>query len=279
MRRIQAISQNLGFRKGMTLAEVAIVIVVLGIIFPVFMMLIVNSYRDTFALDDKQRTSSQIMQALWYIEDTITNASTFLTTVPAPYVDPYGKNNAGTAGVEAWSYKGTSATDRVLISLNYATTTNALNTGRQPVFKNTIAFNCTTEMSYQPQLTYATVFFVKDSTLYKRIITDRTSALCPGNVQYQKLTCPPYITGTGRNAACQANDEVLVNNVSNFAVDYFQLTAAGSGTPVDPGHTSTDPDVLNEADYVIVTIGAIPRAGVPASELTQRMTKVNQREQ
>ena len=263
----------------MTLVEVSIVIVMLGIIFPVFMMLVVNSYRDTFALDDKQRTSSQIMQALSYIEDTVTNSNAFMATLPTPYVDPYGKNNAGTAGVEAWSYKGTAPTDRVLIVQNYATTTNALNTGRQPVFKNTVDFNCTTEMSYQPQLTYATIFFVKDSTLYKRLITDRTSALCPGNVQYQKLTCPPYIAAPGRNAACQANDEVLVNNVSNFSISYFQLAAAATGTPVDPGYTSTDPTVLNEADYVNVTIGAIPRPGMEPNELTQRMTKVNQWEQ
>lgn len=275
MQRIQLTKLKAKYPRGFTVVELAVVVVVVGVIFPVFSMLIINTYRDTFILDDQQKATSNIMQALWYMDDSIRTGNAFLATVPTPYTDAYGANSSGSSGGQAWSYKGRSATDRFLIVKNYATTTNAINTGRQPVFRNTSDFNCTTEMYYQPQLSYLTIFFVKDNNLYKRLLTDTVTALCPGNAQNQKQTCPPYIT-TGRHASCQANDELLVSNVTSFTLEYYQITADGSSVQIDPTYTSTDPDILVAADYVNVSVSASGRANATPITLTQRMTKVNQ---
>src|SRR5690606_29463721 len=122
---------------------------------------------------------------------------------------------------------------RVLITRSFSTSTNALDNARQPVFTNTPEFDCATQMYYQPQLTFLSVYFVKNETLYRRVLTDTTTALCHVNAQQQRQSCPPYIT-SGRHASCQANDEVLLKGVTNFTVAYYQTSQAGSSTQIDP---------------------------------------------
>lgn len=263
-------------QQGLTIVELLVVMVVLGILFPIFSF-ILATYRDTYTLNDQVKMSTAAKQALWYMDDRVKVASTFMATAPSPFSDAYGPHDAGTAGAEAWSYKGDSTTSRVLITRSYATSTNALNTGRQPVFVNTPEFNCTTQMYYQPQLTFLSIYFVKNETLYRRVLTDTTSSLCAGNTQQQRQSCPPYIT-SGRHVSCQANDEVLLTNVANFSVAYYQTTQAGSSTQIDSGYTSTDPLILSEADYAMVTVLMTTRNGTVTHEVTQRLTKVNQHE-
>lgn len=259
---------------GFTMVEVAVVVLIVGMLFPLFSF-ILNMYHDAYFLDEKVKMNNEGAQALWYIEESVRISNSFLAVVPSEFVDAYGPNNAGTAGAQAWSYKGSSPTSRVLMTRNYSTTANALNTARQPVFKNSGTFNCTTEMFYQPQLTYISIYFVRNNTLYYRVLTDKTSPLCPGNVQQQKLSCPPEIT-SGRHASCEADDEVLARNVSEFSVKYFRILEEGLSEQIDSTYTSTNPDVLLVADYAEVTLTESVRGGAIRSSLTQRMTKVNQ---
>lgn len=262
-------------RRGFTVVELLIVIVVLGGVFPLLLGLLINTYKDTFFLDDGVKANAQMRQALWYMDDSIRVAGAFRATVPNQFADAYGPHNLGASGGEAWSYKGDSPASRVLIVQSYATTVNPLNTGRQPVFIDSSNFNCTTQMYYQPQLTFITIYFVKDKTLYKRILTDTTTPLCSGNTQQQRRTCPAYIT-SGRHASCQANDETLLTNVGSFSVSYYQNTQDGAAVPVDPAYTSNDPDILSAADYALVTLATHTKSGRVTGTITQRMTKVNQ---
>jgi hypothetical protein len=256
--------------------ELIIVIVVIGIIFPVFSALFVNTYHDAYVADNKTKASTMILQALSYINEAAVSTNDFQTGISSPFTDAYGPNDLGSSGAQAWTYKGKSSTNRVLITQNYATTVNALNTGRQPVFENTAAFNCTTQMSYQPQLVYMTIFFVKNNTLYRRILTDTTTAVCAGNTQQQKQSCPPYIASGSLDATCKANDEILATNVTGFSVDYFQIASDGTSTQIDPTYASSDPTILTAADYINLTITASANSGGTTTTMTQRMTKVNQ---
>ena len=261
---------------GLTIVELSLVMVLLAILFPIFYSLLVNMYHDAFYLNDRVRSGSKTTQALFYIEENVRSANAFTTNIPSGYSDFYGPHNLGTAGAEAWSYKGDSASSRVFITQNYSTTTNALNSGRQPVFTNNPIYNCTSELYFQKQLMYMTVYFVKDGTLYRRLLTDRATALCPGNTQQQKQTCPPYISEGSRDASCEAYDEALASNVTNFTVAYFQVSIDGTSTQIDAPYSSTDPAVLSAADYANVTISTSTRGGSVVSSMTQRMTKVNQ---
>ena len=262
--------------KGLTIVELVLVIVLLGILFPIFASLLVTMYHDSFYLNDKVKSSAQITQALFYMEENVRSANSFQTAVASRFSDFYGAHNAGTAGAQAWSHKGDSVKSRVLITQNYSTTTNSLNSGRQPVFTNSPSFNCTTELYYQPQLTYMTLYFVKDQTLYRRLLTDKVTPLCPSNTQQQKQTCPPYISDASRHGSCEAYDEALVNNVTDFTVAYYQVSIDGTSKQIDDTYTSTDAMVLAPADYATVTITVSSRGGAVSNTMTQRMTKVNQ---
>lgn len=268
------INSSSNSNRGFTVVELVVGIVIIAVMFPLFTF-ILNMYHDAHYLDEKNKMSSEAAQALWYIEDSIRISNAFMTHVPSNFQDNYGPNNLGTDGGQAWSYKGTSATNRVLITRNYATTANPLNSGRQPVFVNSGTFNCTTEMFYQPQLTYIAIYFVRNNTLYYRVLTDKTTALCPGNTQQQKLSCPPEIT-SGRHASCDTNDEILATNVSDFSVKYYRIVQNAADEQLDPSYTSTDPDVLLSADYAEVTLSESVRQGAITITLMQRMTKVNQ---
>lgn len=256
------------------MVEMMITIGIIALLFPLFAF-ILDMYHDSYYLDDRMKMDATSKQALWYMEGEVRTANNFLTAIPSPFTDAYGPHDAGSSGSEAWSYKGDSSSSRVLIVRNFATTTNALGNGRTAVFENTASFNCTTQMHYQPQLPYITIFYVKNSVLYRRVLTDTTTALCAGNTQQQKQTCPPYIT-TSRDATCQANDEVLASQVSSFTVAYYQSSSAGTSVALDPSYTSTDPTILSTADYAIVTLTSTARNGAVTSTMTQRMTKVNQ---
>lgn len=262
--------------KGLTIVELTLVIVLLAILFPIFYSLLTSMYHDAFYLNDRIRSGSKTAQALFYIEENVRSANAFATNIPNGYSDFYGPRNLGTAGAQAWNYKGDSVASRVFITQNYSTTTNALNSGRQPVFTNNPIHNCTSELYYQKQLMYMTIYFVKDGTLYRRLLTDKATALCPGNVQQQKQTCPPYIPDSSRDVSCEAYDEALVANVTNFTVAYFQVSVDGTGVQIDASYSSNDTTVLSAADYANVTISTSARGGSVVNTMTQRMTKVNQ---
>jgi Tfp pilus assembly protein PilE len=276
MRHIQRINSLLKNQQGLTIVELTIVLVLMGLLMPILFVFLVNTYKDTFIFDDRVKTSTEMKQALWYMEDNIRISNTFLTNVPPPYADVYGAGDTVSANAtQLWSYKGVpaSTTKRVLISQSFATNGNTLDTGRKPVFVNTPEFDCADQIWYQPQLSYISVYFLKGTTLYKRVITDRTTSLCPNSVQQQKQSCPPSIAQGSRHASCQANDEVLVNNVTGFSVKYFQISQDGSSTLIDPSYNTTD---LSAADYAMVTITTSTRNGTMINTMEQRMTKVNQ---
>lgn len=259
----------------MTIIELTVVMVIIGVILPVLSVFLISAYRNAFHLSDRVSASSQTSNALWYMDDQIRTSNSFLTAVPGLFSDAYGPHDSGTSGGQAWSYKGDGNMKRVLIVQGNATTTNALGTGRQPVFIETPVFNCTTQIYYQPKLTYISIYYVKDTTLYRRVLTDRTSTLCEGSTQAQKQSCPPYIT-SGRHSSCQADDEVLATDVYGFTVDYYQINSTSEDVPLDPGYASTDPEVLTTADYVMINITISTNNGVTQNTASQRMTKVNQ---
>lgn len=257
------------------MVEIVLVVIIIGIILPIISALLVDAYRDSFTINNRVETSGEAREALWFMDNDVKYANQFLASVPSPFSDHYGPHNLGSTGSEAWSYKGDSATSRVLITRNYTTRAGSDGENRYPVFEQTPGFNCDSDLYYNQELTYVTIYFVKDSTLYRRLLTDNSTPVCPGNVQLQKQTCPPYLTGT-LDASCQAKDEILARNVKSFTVDYYQISDVYDTYPVDPTYTSTQPGVLDSADYVVINITVATDNGAFQNKLSQRIAKVNQ---
>lgn len=262
---------KLHLHPGMTLVELIVVMAIMAVMIPVFAVVLIGSYRDSYYSNERVQATNQIMQALQYMEDSVRSAHSYLVAVPSPYTDAYGPHNAGSSGGEAWSYKGDSASSRVLIVQSHATTQPTLGTGRRSVYRADGGYNCTTQKEYKPKLDYLTIFFVRGGNLYKRLLTDVTTPLCAGEIQAELQTCPPEIPTGSLDASCEARDELLTANVSGFNVTYWQDTYLNQ---ID-AYNSSDPTILDGADYITIDLTTTTHNGQIVQTMTQRMTKVN----
>ncbi len=71
------------------------------------------------------------------------------------------------------------------------------------------------------------MFFVKDSTLYRRTITPPNPATCSGNAIEQKMTCADP---TLNPSACNTSDAVLLKGVTEFSLAYYQESNSPSSS-------------------------------------------------
>ena len=274
MKKTDTTSKSAGF----TLIEIGIIvpilIVTVLIIFDALFAMIRASEVESGKIDmtfDKQTAISNV-------ESDIILASLFLpTTDTGLTADPYKPTTNG----NTWSYLGDSSTSRVLIARLYSTTLNPLDPSRQPAFiGNPAGSECNISNIYFNNVQqYNVVYFVKDGGLYRRRITDKTTQLCdPG--QYQKFSCPSqdYLTAKGlgtQSSTCQADDELLLGNVTNFTVQYYGSKT--SSTPLDVYAVSADPNLVTTAADAEITITTSKKVSgqTITSTSTLRMSKLN----
>jgi len=119
-----------------------------------------------------------------------------------------------------------SGVNNVLITSNYATTIDesADSAGNR---KLALASDCSTPL----QNNY--VFFVSNGKLYRRTLTNKSSA-CSGYANNQKQTCAPGSTVSG----CQGADALLTTGVTSFTISYYASPEA-TATVSNPVSAST----------------------------------------
>ena len=182
--------------------------------------------------------------AISSVENDVRVSTSFETVIASPFSDPYGPDNAGAA----WSFAGAGSSSRALILSGISTSTNSGSASRMPVYSDGPTYNCTTEMSLNPVLQYVTIIYLRDQTLYRRLLTDTTTTRCTPTIA-QKQTCPGSLTGTWPTI-CKARDEVLARNVTSFSVDYYVERAA---TPTDV-YSDPTPENMSLMDDALITL-------------------------
>lgn len=230
---------------GFTLIEVLLIAPFMIIMISVIVSLLVNLTTNNLLSGSEIELSSDTKTALNFIEDDVRLSPAFITTSESAFDDPYGPDNAGTA----WSYKGANANNRALISRTYATSKSIKDPDKTPVYIS--KYGCDTAvLPSNPVLTTNTIYFVRNSNLYRRILTDTSQALC--NTQFQRQSCPTDVAYP-RATICRTDDSLLVKGVTKFDVQYY--ANSGDTTPIDV-YASTDPYVLSSAKTIEVTISA-----------------------
>lgn len=280
---------------GFTLVELLIAITLSTIVITVFVSALMTTVKTVAIQKTELELSQEAQLALDTIERDARIALAFDTTpVFATFTDSYGPTNTDNTWSGTWSYKGTDANHRALILRESATTTNPLSTARKlayaqgnitnPYAELNPSLNCTLHnpttaptgaLMYNPPLPYYLIYFVRDNTLYRRVLTDTTTPLC--NSQYQNQSCPA--TDLSPHANCRANDERIVDNVSRFTVDYNSISYLnGTATVNTPDvYSSTDPTILSEVSSIYITLQLQKDAhGSPrSSTLSLRVSRVN----
>lgn len=214
------------------------------------------------------------------IENNVAIASSFLTATDSGISDPYPP----TANGGAWSYRGESTSSRSLILRSFSTTTHPQQRGassRLPVFIGSPSGSeCQTQnLNYNDAEEYNTVIFLKNSTLYRRVLVRTANQYCnPG--QYQKLSCPSQVdltaAGQGtRNASCQADDEVLATNVTNFSVQYFDNVSDSTATNAYAGGASAVTVTDATALEISLTVSGRNAGSGLTQTSVQRLSRLN----
>lgn len=226
---------------GFTLVELLVISPVLILMVTVMVGLLVNLTSDNLLSNGNIDIAADVNTALGEIEDDVTLSPRYLTTKDTAFSDPYGPDNSGAA----WSYKGSSATSRVLITRTYATDTSPKDPSKKPVYIS--QYGCEDAvLPSNPVLETNVIYFVRNGTLYRRTLTDTSQTLC--NPQWQRQTCPPEIASP--QVICKAHDSILLTGVTDFTVQYY--TNSGDTAPID-AYNSTDPAILNSAKTIVIS--------------------------
>lgn len=198
--------------------------------------------------------SDNAQLAMDTIEQDIKISTAFNQTVVAPFSDSYGPNNSG----DAWSFGGTSAQSRTLILSGIATTSNSSTSSRTPVYVAGGIYDCSAaQMAYNAMLTYRIIYFVREQTLYRRVLTDNTGpSLCNGPYS-QKQSCPGELSG-GWNAVCAARDEIVARSVTTFSVTYYTQQQSTSLSTI---YADMNPDDMAQADDAEITLNLTRKSG------------------
>lgn len=258
-------------RSGFTIIELIVVTTVM-LLCAFFIFNVLWSMYVTSSADKEQLTMIYDRQnAMALIESDIALTSRYLASIDSGLTDPYPPTSNG--GV--WSYKGDSASGRYLLLRGYSTTGNPLSSDPQPVFIGSGTSCNATNMYFNTVQRYNTIYFVKNSNLYRRRLIDSATATC--TTQYQKTSCPSAADlGTSQNAACGADDELILKNVNLFTVDYYTYKTDTSPQDVYGGGAVST--MVTGAADVEITIGTSKSVSgkIVSSQYILRLTKLNQ---
>jgi len=206
--------------KGFTLVEVIVVMAVCGILTG----LLFGPLNDLYTFNAQGLSSvvqaTDTRSALRQMEKVVALGNSF---APQSASDATGKT---------WRWNdATSLLDKPLIISSYAT---QLNTSGNKVIAtqySSICANLPTQMSYN------TVFFVKNSALYRRVIKPTPALTCDGNPIDQKNTCE---IPSAYPTTCEGVDAKILDNVTGFTVQYFDASTGVTGiTPTNDSQFAT----------------------------------------
>lgn len=245
---------------GFTIVELLIAVSLSAVVVTVFIALLFSTYQASGRNKLLLSMTSSMQIALSQMERDVRYSAGYDKSVAVPFND----SNSPAGG---WTYKGTPASpeNRALLLRSYATVNNPFSPQRQsayvdgrlpnPYVVEDPLLNCSITppagaLYLNPQLPYMTIYFLSNGSLVRRILTDTTTTLCNGASVYQKQSCPG---GTG--GSCRAKDEVILENVSSFAIDYFQQldTPIPTFSLLDV-YADTNPDDLAAADNISITL-------------------------
>jgi len=212
---------------GFTIVEMIVIAPVVILVIGVFIYAIVIMTGDVLATRSANKVAYDIQDALNRIESDVKSSNGWLLSSFS--TNPQGLNNDGTAF---------QSSNSVLILSTFAINDNPLSSNRSLVYKNNAPNPCgSTNIDQNDPITLNIVYFIKDSTLWRRIVgppniddykgCDATKTQLTTVEPWQKPSCS---TATP-NYPCKTADMKLIDGVSSlsFNINYDDIV----GTPAN----------------------------------------------
>jgi type II secretory pathway pseudopilin PulG len=240
-------------KNGFTLVEVLVVAPIVILVIGVLISAIIALTGDALVESSKVSLMNDVQNAVDRIESDVKVSGAFLSSNNITVVSPQGYNNA----TQSFTNVGL-PTGEALILNSFATTQNPALSTRKLVYLAGMPNACGSASESQNQvMTYNTVYFVRDNTLWKRNVFTNTynSRKCPSDSVWQRPSCAPGVTGT----LCLGQDEALVTagNGVSLAIEYY--AAPSDATSVAGAKTGTNANrqiAMDSTRTVRVTVSA-----------------------
>ena len=255
-------TQNEPQQKGFTLVEMLVVAPIVILAIGAFLTAIISMTGEVLASRASNSLSFNVQDALNRIEQDVKLSNSFLATNNIPLdsstnavtTNHYQGYNDDTTAFT--SIGGTSGTSLILSMV--ATTTNPISTSSSYVYLKNKPNDCSNPQGNIP-FTYNIVYYVKNNTLYRRVImpnnyADTTSNVCA--VPWQQPSCSPsYMAAQSGSVFCKTSDVTLVSGISatGFTLQYFNGENTSSINA--PASTITDNTIRGTALQSATTVG------------------------
>lgn len=215
---------------GFTLVEVLFVAPVVLLTIAIFIGILISLTGEVLVARNSNNLAYNAQNALDTIEQDVRLSGAFLATNSIPVVSPQGFNNDTTA----FANVVTSPTPGARLVINaIATTGGADQNSRSPVWLANQPSDCSAaNVDQNKVMTFNVIYFVKDNTLWRRVLMPSTYTSAGCSTPNQQPSCNPSQTG----GVCIARDMRLLDDVTNFSVQYF---ASASDTTAVTNATNT----------------------------------------
>lgn len=241
---MQPMSNHNPSKNGFTLVEMLVVIPMIVIIIGVLIGLMVTLINNVATTNGRTQLLYDTQDALAKIEQDTFRSEGFLSTFTPS--SPQDINNGGSLAFTSVTGSASS-----IILNQYGTTTNPADAARGIVYYANRPYSCALNYKANQKFYVKTIYFIKDSTLYRRSIvplnnqnvTPDTDTTCAK--PWQRGSCASGVPG----ALCLSVDSKLVAGVSAMTLFYYKKA--------DPG-TATTPEA---ADSIRVTLSPTQTAG------------------
>jgi competence protein ComGC len=229
--------QRYNSSRGFTLVEMMIIAPMLILIIGSIVVSIITLTGESIAEGGRSQLINDVHDALDRVESDARTSGSYLATNNFYLRAPQGANDTTQKFL---SVSGTG--DDTLILNAFFTTMNPANPNRSLIYVPNTPFACNDASLAQNQvMTMNIVYFVKDSTLWRRLIAteDYASTPCPGISVWQQPSCSSSTMATN-TTLCKAKDEQLLTGVSpeDFKVTYYL-----SPSDTTPAAGTEDPDL------------------------------------
>ena len=258
-------------QRGFTFVELVIIAPIVILSIGAFVAVVVNMTGEVLSSRAANVLSYNVQDALNRIEQDVKLSTTFLST-NSPNIIDSDTNQGYDDGTTVFNNAEPTANPKgqMLILNALATTGNPISSSSQVAYLANSPNPCGTQQAKNNPLTYNIVYFIKDSTLWRRTVMPATydttacNALGSGSpgiaAPWQRPSCTPSDTGTYPTTHCKTYDERLVSGVepNAFTVSYFTAgnSTAASANATGSSSATTRQSALSSATTALISINA-----------------------
>lgn len=243
-------SKQLQQTRGFTLVEMLIVAPIVILMIGGFISAIISMTGDVLRERAGNNLSYSIQDALNTIDQDVRLGGGFLAKNNITPTSPQGYDNATS------NFQNVGSADGAMLILDsYATTASPVSSAWSRVYKKTPNACGSPSTSLNGSMGLNIIYFIKDDTLWRRVLAPSDYDTSGCSIPWQKPTCALAFIG----GFCAAEDMKLVEGVNSFSIEYYtklntvdKISNAVNGSLADAERQTA----LDTANSIKVSINA-----------------------